>query len=121
MTAVDVAMDLLNDIDHLCEFTGAGLGVDHDSEDCKHCKGDPMLTQEQIRAASDLKTEEVYVPEWGGSVLMRGMTGTERDAWEDDMAPTPSTQRYRGKGESPSSRSKPGEYPRQVSRPLHGR
>lgn len=41
-----------------------------------------ILTREQILQAQDLHTEEVAVPEWGGSVLVRGMTGTERDAFE---------------------------------------
>lgn len=41
-----------------------------------------ILTREQILQAQDLRTEEVPVPEWGGSVLVRGMTGAERDAFE---------------------------------------
>lgn len=40
------------------------------------------LTREQILGAEDLETEVVDVPEWGGQVLVRGMTGTERDAFE---------------------------------------
>ena len=50
-----------------------------------------LLTKEQILAAQDLPTEDVAVPEWGGSVRVRGMTGSERDAWEllqlDDKKP----------------------------------
>jgi len=41
-----------------------------------------MLNREQILKADDIKTEEVQVPEWGGSVLVRGMTGAERDRYE---------------------------------------
>lgn len=41
-----------------------------------------LLTKEQILSAQDLPTEDVSVPEWGGSVRVRGMTGSERDAWE---------------------------------------
>ncbi len=37
------------------------------------------LTREQILAAEDLKSEEVPMPEWGGSVLVRMMTGGQRD------------------------------------------
>lgn len=40
------------------------------------------LTKEQILAADDLPREEVQVPEWGGSVYVRVMSGAERDAYE---------------------------------------
>lgn len=42
------------------------------------------LTREAILTADDLKREEVQVPEWGGSVFIRCMTGTERDAFESE-------------------------------------
>src|SRR4051812_5916733 len=41
-----------------------------------------LLTRDAILAALDLPTETVAVPEWGGEVRVRGMTGTERDAFE---------------------------------------
>jgi len=41
-----------------------------------------MLTREQILAAKGPDTETVHVPEWGGDVLVRGFTGTERDRFE---------------------------------------
>ncbi len=44
-----------------------------------------MLTREQILAAEDLKFEEVNVPEWGGKVRIKCMTGAERDAFEADI------------------------------------
>ena len=44
-----------------------------------------MLSKEQILAVSDLKTEEVSVPEWGGSVVVRMMTGADRDSFESSM------------------------------------
>ena len=40
------------------------------------------LNRDKIIAAKDLETEQVEVPEWGGSVLVRTMNGTERDAFE---------------------------------------
>lgn len=43
------------------------------------------LNREEILNAPDLLTEEVSVPEWGGEVLVRGMTGTERDAFETEI------------------------------------
>jgi len=41
------------------------------------------LTKEAILAADDLTTKEVDVPEWGGSVRIRELTGRERDAFEE--------------------------------------
>lgn len=44
-----------------------------------------MLSREEILNAQDLKAIEVKVPEWGGSVLVRMMTGTERDHFEREQ------------------------------------
>jgi hypothetical protein len=44
-----------------------------------------MLTKEQILQAKDLPTETVFVPEWGGEVIVRTMSGTERDAFEKSI------------------------------------
>lgn len=41
------------------------------------------LGRDAILSASDLQTEEVQVSEWGGAVLVRGLTGSERDAFEE--------------------------------------
>lgn len=41
-----------------------------------------LLSREQILGATDRKTEDVAVPEWGGSVRVRGLSGAERDAYE---------------------------------------
>ncbi len=41
-----------------------------------------MLTKEQILGVKDLIIREVEMPEWGGSVYVRGLTGSERDAFE---------------------------------------
>lgn len=41
-----------------------------------------LLTKEAILAAEDRQTEDVAVPEWGGTVRVRGLSGTERDAYE---------------------------------------
>lgn len=43
------------------------------------------LSKDDILKADDVRTEEVEVPEWGGSVLVRGMTGEERDEFEASM------------------------------------
>jgi hypothetical protein len=44
------------------------------------------LNKDQILKADDLPTEEVDVPEWGGSVLVRGLTGRQRIEYEASMA-----------------------------------
>jgi hypothetical protein len=44
------------------------------------------LSRDDVLKAEDLTTEEVDVPEWGGSVLVRGMSGRERDEFEASMA-----------------------------------
>jgi hypothetical protein len=41
-----------------------------------------MLSKEQILNANDLPCEFVPVPEWGGDVKVKTMTGLERDAFE---------------------------------------
>jgi hypothetical protein len=45
-----------------------------------------LLTAEQILKADDRPTEEVEVPEWGGSVLVRGLDGEGRDEYFGSMA-----------------------------------
>jgi hypothetical protein len=45
----------------------------------------PLLTREQILAADDLKRETIAVPEWGGDVIVKSLTGVERDAFEDSV------------------------------------
>ena len=44
-----------------------------------------LLTKERILAVDDIVTEDVDVPEWGGTVRVRGLSGTERDAFESSM------------------------------------
>jgi len=41
-----------------------------------------ILNKEQILQAKDCVTETVSVPEWGGDVLVRTLTGQERDEYE---------------------------------------
>lgn len=45
----------------------------------------PLLNKDAIKSSADLKSEVLAVPEWGGEVKVRGMTGTERDAFEASM------------------------------------
>jgi hypothetical protein len=41
-----------------------------------------VLTRDDILKTDDLKREIIAVPEWGGEVCVRVMTGSERDQWE---------------------------------------
>ena len=41
-----------------------------------------LLTRDAILGASDIKTKEVAVPEWGGTVRVRGLTAAQRDVVE---------------------------------------
>jgi hypothetical protein len=43
------------------------------------------LTRDQIYQAQDIERELVQVPEWSGPVYVQGMTGTERDAYEESL------------------------------------
>ena len=44
-----------------------------------------LLTRGEIFEAEDIKYKDVPVPEWGGSVRVKGMTGQERDEFEAGM------------------------------------
>lgn len=41
-----------------------------------------MLDRASILKADDLKRQVVPVPQWGGDVTVRSLTGEERDSWE---------------------------------------
>lgn len=44
-----------------------------------------LLSRDAILGADDRKTEDVAVPEWGGSVRVRSLSGAERDAFESHV------------------------------------
>ena len=44
-----------------------------------------FLTKEQIFAADDIVFEAVECPEWGGSVILKSLTGKERDNYEASL------------------------------------
>jgi len=45
-----------------------------------------LLSKDAILGADDLPTEDVEVKAWGGTVRVRGLTGTERDRFEFSLA-----------------------------------
>ncbi len=47
-----------------------------------------LLNKDQILGANDLPFRDVEVPEWGGTVRVRTMTGGERDAFEASIYDT---------------------------------
>lgn len=54
-----------------------------------------ILSRDKILAADDLTRELVHVPEWGGSVYVRTLTGSERDAYEESLTKERITRRGR--------------------------
>ena len=44
-----------------------------------------ILTKDAILAADDLPRETLRVPEWGGDVYVRTMSGTDRDQFEASL------------------------------------
>ncbi len=44
-----------------------------------------LLSKQQILAAKDIETKDIEVPEWVGSVRIRGLNGAERDEFEQSM------------------------------------
>lgn len=45
-----------------------------------------VLSRDAIKKAQDWKLEKVEVPEWGGDVYLKTLSGTERDLFEDGYA-----------------------------------
>lgn len=46
-----------------------------------------ILTAEDILKAQDSDIHKITVPQWGGDVYIRVMSGQERDEWEQKHAP----------------------------------
>ena len=44
-----------------------------------------VLDRSAILSASDMKIEELEIPEWGGSVHIKSLSGKDRDAFESSM------------------------------------
>lgn len=46
-----------------------------------------MLSKKEILEVQDIQKVEVPVPEWGGAVYVKAMTGVERESWESSLYP----------------------------------
>ena len=57
------------------------------------------LNRDAILGAVDVQTEKVDVPEWGGDVIVRGLTGDELDAFQGSIRQFRPT--FDGKGMEP--------------------
>ena len=47
---------------------------------------DMALDRKSILAADDVRKEKIAVPEWGGDVFLRVLTGTDRDRFEESYS-----------------------------------
>ena len=47
-----------------------------------------ILSKAEILSAADLKTETIEVPEWGGAIIVRTMTGADRAAFQEAIGST---------------------------------
>jgi hypothetical protein len=45
-----------------------------------------FLSKDAIFDVNDIETEDVYVPQWKGSVRVQALTGRERDRFEAELA-----------------------------------
>lgn len=56
-----------------------------------------ILSRDEIRAAEDRPREVVNVPQWGGDVIVTGMSVAEQDKWFEALA-QPAAGKGKGKG-----------------------
>lgn len=47
-----------------------------------------LLGRDEILGADDLRTKDIPVPEWGGEVRIKALTGEERDRFEASLTQT---------------------------------
>src|SRR5258707_11983730 len=69
------------------------------------------LSRDAILEAKDREVVEVDCPEWGGSVLVRGMSGKERDMFEMSLQDAgDAVQVQRGRSEEHTSELQSRQY-----------
>jgi len=62
------------------------------------------LTRDQILGSTDGRIVAVEVPEWGGTVHVRTMTGRERDEWECSLIVDPTARTFEHRRDNLRSR-----------------
>ena len=67
-----------------------------------------MNLRDQILAAPDIETQEIYVPEWGCNVHLRSWTAAEREEWEGKLAAAKKTGAIRAMTAAFSCRDEEG-------------
>ena len=55
---------------------------------------DRILSAQEILTAKDLPVEKLSIPEWGGFVYVRPMTGAERDQMEGAIQAAPDDEKF---------------------------
>lgn len=55
-----------------------------------------VLSIDDIFSSNDLKTVKVEIPQWGGAIFVRIMTGKERDEFEHRMLKRQKTLNFKG-------------------------
>ena len=77
------------------------------------------LSRDTILQREDIKTEDVEVPEWGGTVRVRGMSGVERDAFEASLIEQPAANGQRKRRRQQTTKDQHGQRAGQALRLVH--
>lgn len=75
------------------EIATSGAGTPAELVDNAILDSMKALTADEILGTEDLPTEWVPVKEWGGKVLVRALSGTERDRFESSIVKTRGNKR----------------------------
>lgn len=65
-----------------------------------------ILSKADILSIDDIETKELEIEAWGGTVLVRSMTGTERDEFEDDITEVDGESKQKKKSRNTNIRAK---------------
>jgi hypothetical protein len=69
-----------------------------------------ILAKDFILQASDIATEEVAIPEWGGTVKVRGLSGAERNECEQSVVDADGSS-FAAARRPPAESSTPANWP----------
>ena len=77
------------------------------------------LSRDTILQREDIVTEDVEVPEWSGTVRVRGMSGVERDAFEASLIEQPVANGQRKRRNQTATKSNLANVQGQALRLVH--